>query len=82
MAVCSCGDTLGDIDPRCPAHFPSNVAKPAPRDLTPADVQVGDWVLVDGNSKPAVVIAVHYDKFIDSSGAWYPRSWIKEVRRG
>ena len=22
-AVCTCGDTLGDVDPRCPAHFPS-----------------------------------------------------------
>ena len=24
-AVCTCGDTLGDVDPRCPAHFPSRV---------------------------------------------------------
>lgn len=21
--ICSCGDTLGDVDPRCPVHFPS-----------------------------------------------------------
>lgn len=21
--VCTCGDTLGDVDPECPAHFPS-----------------------------------------------------------
>jgi hypothetical protein len=25
-AICSCGDTLGDIDPRCPVHFPSKAA--------------------------------------------------------
>jgi len=26
MAVCTCGNgnTLGDVDPRCPVHFPSN----------------------------------------------------------
>ncbi len=32
-AICSCGDTLGDVDPRCPVHFPSrasNRAQPAP----------------------------------------------------
>ena len=32
--VCTCGDTLPDIDPRCAVHFPS-CALPAPIDLPP-----------------------------------------------
>ncbi len=24
-AICSCGDTLGDVDPRCAVHFPPHV---------------------------------------------------------
>lgn len=26
-AICTCGDTLGEIDPECPAHFPSRSAR-------------------------------------------------------
>jgi hypothetical protein len=26
--VCSCGDTLGDLDPRCPGSFPKQSEEP------------------------------------------------------
>ena len=36
--VCSCGNTLPDIDPRCAVHFPSR-SLPAPIDLPPIKLE-------------------------------------------
>jgi hypothetical protein len=33
--ICSCGDTLGDVDPRCPVHFPSRARKKEPTPARP-----------------------------------------------
>lgn len=49
--------------------------------LTPADVQVGDWVRTEAPNGHIAIYAVVTMDAVHING-WIPRSWIKEVRRG